>query len=68
VSIVEAFYPGSRGGLAIAKTLFGQGATSTEAYSGFGRLPYTVYQAVFVNETKMTQVSLSAPPGLTYRF
>lgn len=61
VAIIEALLPSSRGGEAIANGIFGK--------HGFGgRLPYTVYKAGFVNETKMSEMELTAGVGRTYRY
>jgi hypothetical protein len=61
VAIVEAFYPGPRGGEAIAQGLFG-------LHNRWGRLPYTVYPASFTSEADMSMHDLRVPPGRTYRY
>eukprot|EP00038_Savillea_parva_P000253 m.95117 g.95117 ORF g.95117 m.95117 type:complete len:954 (-) comp10088_c0_seq1:7-2868(-) len=61
VAIIEAFYPGLRGGEAIAQGIFG-------LHNKFGRLPYTIYPASFVNEADMSMHDLRHPPGRTYRY
>lgn len=55
--IVEAGYPGVRGGSAIAATLFG-----ANDHLG-GKLSYTAYPASYVNEIKMSEMELDVGPG-----
>lgn len=60
-AIIEAFYPGRRGGEVLYSAIFGQS-------SKFGRLPFTIYQSEFVNEQYMTSFDMTSPPGRTYRY
>ena len=48
----------TQGGVAISNGLFGKHAFG-------GRLPYTIYRASFVNETKMSQMDLTKDCGRT---
>merc|ERR1712070_1268752 len=61
VAIVEAFYPGPRGGEAMAQGLFG-------LHNRWGRMPYTIYPKDFEKEAEMTEHDIRAPPGRTYRY
>jgi beta-D-xylosidase 4 len=61
LAIMEAFYPGHFGGVAIANAIFGKS-------NRFGRLPFTIYPASFVNETLMSEHDLRADSGRTYRY
>eukprot|EP01060_Flectonema_neradi_P008820 TRINITY_DN1630_c0_g1_i6.p1 TRINITY_DN1630_c0_g1~~TRINITY_DN1630_c0_g1_i6.p1 ORF type:complete len:796 (+),score=128.86 TRINITY_DN1630_c0_g1_i6:31-2388(+) len=63
-AIVEAFYPGMFGSEAIATTLFGE-----NPYLG-GKMPYTVYPADYVNEIKMSDMSMNkkGTPGRSYKY
>eukprot|EP00760_Papus_ankaliazontas_P031037 PhM_4_TR5169/c3_g1_i1/m.79927 len=59
-------YPGQAGGQALADILFGAAAPS-------GRMPYTVYQADYVNQVSMFDMGMrpnttTGNPGRTYRF
>lgn len=60
VAIVEAFYPGMRGGQAIADVLFGH-------YNPSGRLPYTIHKKEFVDQISMADMSMTNATGRTYR-
>ena len=63
-SLIWAGYPGQAGGLAIANVVFGQ-------YNPAGRLPITFYPAAYVDQVKMTDMSMrpsSTNPGRTYKF
>ena len=62
--ILEAFYPGYWGGNAIATTLFGE-----NPYLG-GKMPYTVYPADYINEIKMSEMSMNkeGTPGRSYKY
>lgn len=59
-AIIDAFYPGSVGGPAIADALFGR-------YNPGGKLPYTVYDAGYVDAVNFTDFSV-ASLGRTYRY
>lgn len=61
VAIVEAFYPGMKGGEAIADVLFGE-------YNPSGRLPYTMHKKEFVDQIPMIDMSMTNYPGRTYRY
>jgi hypothetical protein len=65
-AIIEAGYPGSLGGEAIAKTIFGQ-----NDHLG-GKLPYTLYPADYVNEVAMSYMEMEpkagVSPGRSYRY
>jgi len=61
LAIVEAFYPGPRGGEALAQGLFGQ-------HNRWGRMPYTIYPTSFETEALMTEHDLRVEPGRTYRY
>ena len=61
LAVVEAFCPGKRGSAAIASSLFGE-------ENVWGRMPYAVYEAGWVNQTKMDQHDLAADVGRTYRY
>eukprot|EP00039_Didymoeca_costata_P017511 m.324676 g.324676 ORF g.324676 m.324676 type:complete len:878 (-) comp16544_c0_seq6:89-2722(-) len=61
MAIIEAFYPGPHGGVALAKSLFGDA-------NKFGRLPYTIYPSNFTSEALMSEHDLRVAPGRTYRY
>lgn len=61
---LEAFYPGLQGAAVIANALFAIGPHANR----FGRMPYTMYEAAFVNQTSMMEHELSAPPGRTHKY
>jgi len=61
VAILEAFYPGMKGGEAIADVLFGD-------YNPSGRLPYTMHKKDFVDRIPMSDMSMTHYPGRTYRY
>jgi len=60
-AIVEAFYPGYWGGVAIADVIFGD-------YNPGGKLPYTIYSKDFVNQVNFLSMNMTDPPGRTYRY
>jgi len=60
-AIVDAFYPGSMGGDAIARVLAGD-------VSPAGRLPNTIYPANFVNVRDIWEMGLREKGGITYRY
>jgi beta-glucosidase len=59
-AIIEAFYPGFEGGKAIARSLFGQ-------TNRFGRMPYTVYKADWVNSHN-NMSDMDVTHNRTYRY
>merc|ERR1719253_836024 len=61
VAFIEAFYPGPRGGEALAQGIFG-------LHNRWGRMPYTMYPASFDSEADMTEHDLRVSPGRTYRY
>ena len=61
VAILEAFYPGMRGGEAITDVLIGK-------YNPSGRLPYTIHKKDFVHQMAFLDMSMSNYPGRTYRY
>lgn len=61
MAIVEAFYPGTRGGEALAQGLFG-------LHNRWGRMPYTIYPKKFESEALMTEHDIRLAPGRTYRY
>ena len=63
-AILDAFYPGMRGGAAMADAVIG-------AFSPSGRTPVTWYAsdaALPANRGQMSPYSTATSPGLTYRF
>lgn len=60
-TVVSGLEGGEHGGTALADVLFGDINPS-------GVLPYTIYPANYVNLVKMTNMSMRAGPGRTYRF
>lgn len=61
LAIIEAFYPGPRGGEALAEGIFGE-------MNAWGRLPYTIYPRSFTEATPMSEHDLRVSPGRTYRY
>jgi beta-glucosidase len=61
LAIVEAFYPGKRGGEALAQGIMGK-------MNSWGRLPYTIYPSNFTKEAEMSMHDLRVAPGRTYRY
>ena len=61
LAIIEAFYPGVRGGEALAEGIFGD-------MNQWGRLPYTIYPHTFSDEAAMSMHDLRVAPGRTYRY
>jgi beta-glucosidase len=59
-AILEAWYPGQRGGDALADVLFGN-------YNPAGRLPVTFYKSV-TDLAPFTDYNMHAGPGRTYRY
>jgi len=59
-AVVQAFYPGARGGRAVASLLFGE-------YSPSGKLPVTFYKTG-EELPEMTDYSMRSGEGRTYRF
>lgn len=63
-AIIDAFYPGENGGIAIADVLFGD-------YNPGGKLPVTVFKKEYVDMVPLTNMSMRAGgsnPGRTYRY
>jgi len=58
-AIVEAFYGGESGAMALAAVLFGH-------YNPTGKLPVTMYPPHYMTDIPLTQMSVSAPPGRTH--
>jgi len=60
IAILDAFYPGPRGGDAVAATLFGD-------YNPGGRLPNTIFQSS-TNIPDITNYDMVTSPGFTYKW
>jgi len=60
-AIIETFYPGYWGGVAIADVIFGD-------YNPGGKLPVTYYAADFVTQSNFLDMSMTDSPGRTYRY
>jgi len=60
-AIIEAFYPGYWGGVAIADVVFGD-------YNPGGKLPVTYYASDFVTKSDFLDMSMTNAPGRTYRY
>jgi hypothetical protein len=60
-AVLEAWYPGMYGGPAIARTIFGL------ANPG-GKLPVTMYYANYTSQIKMSDMSMTAGVGRSYRY
>ena len=60
-AIVEAWNPGIRGGVAIAKALFG-------ATNRWGKLPVTMYDSSFSSLVGMLDMSMTSGLGRTYKY
>jgi beta-D-xylosidase 4 len=60
-AILDASYPGVYGAQAIGKALFGQ-------LNPGGKVTQTVYPANLTSQVLMSNMSLLAPPGRTYRY
>eukprot|EP01094_Clydonella_sp_ATCC50884_P017513 TRINITY_DN306_c0_g1_i1.p1 TRINITY_DN306_c0_g1~~TRINITY_DN306_c0_g1_i1.p1 ORF type:complete len:548 (-),score=171.57 TRINITY_DN306_c0_g1_i1:401-2044(-) len=63
-AVLEAFYPGERGGTAIADVLFGD-------YNPGGKLPYTIYPEAYVNKVSMFTMRMRSNdtyPGRSYKY
>ena len=61
LAIVEALLPGNTGASALANALWGH--TNT-----FGKLPFTMYPASFVDASDFADLSMSNPPGRSYKY
>jgi beta-glucosidase len=59
-AIIDAFYPGSLGGQAVAEVIFG-------AYNPGGRLPFTVVSNITA-QPSLADVDFVTAPGRTYRY
>ena len=60
IGIIDAFYPGALGGMAVADVLFGN-------YNPGGRMPVTTYASI--NEVPPSvDYNMTTPPGRTYRY
>eukprot|EP01047_Picozoa_sp_COSAG01_P048495 COSAG01_NODE_4730_length_4786_cov_12.836996_3_plen_436_part_00 len=62
-AIVDAFEGGQAAGTALARVLLG-----TSAVGPSGVMPYTVYPDNYTSTVSMTDMSMRAGPGRTYRF
>jgi len=60
-AIIETFYPGYWGGVAIADVIFGD-------YNPGGKLPVTYYASDFVTQSDFLDMSMTDSPGRTYRY
>jgi len=60
-AILEASYPGYQGGTAIANTIFGKNNPG-------GKLPVTYYPLDYVNEVNFESMSMTTPPGRSYKY
>jgi xylan 1,4-beta-xylosidase len=60
VAVVEAFYPGAQGGVAIAQALFG-------VANKWGKMPYTIYTPGWEDRHNFLEQDLSTT-GRTYRY
>jgi len=60
-AIIEAFYPGPRGGEALAQGIYG-------LHNRWGRMPYTIYPESFQEEASMLEHDLRVTPGRSYRY
>eukprot|EP00005_Dracoamoeba_jomungandri_P001204 CAMPEP_0174250708 /NCGR_PEP_ID=MMETSP0439-20130205/795_1 /TAXON_ID=0 /ORGANISM="Stereomyxa ramosa, Strain Chinc5" /LENGTH=619 /DNA_ID=CAMNT_0015330847 /DNA_START=27 /DNA_END=1882 /DNA_ORIENTATION=+ len=60
-AIIEAGFPGYQGGQALADVIFGN-------YNPGGKLPYTIYQADYVNQVDMLSMDMTKAPGRSYRY
>lgn len=61
VAMIEAFYPGMKGGKAVVDVLLGK-------YNPSGRLPYTIHKKEFTEQISMADMSMTDYPGRTYRY
>eukprot|EP00760_Papus_ankaliazontas_P030451 PhM_4_TR4835/c0_g1_i1/m.71676/K15920/XYL4; beta-D-xylosidase 4 len=60
-AIIEAFYPSVQGSAALSTALFGDA-------NRFGKLPYSIYAANYINEVDMNDMSMTNKAGRTYRY
>jgi len=60
-AIVEAFYPGYWGGVAISDVIFGD-------YNPGGKLPVTYYANSYINEIDFLNMNMTDAPGRSYRY
>jgi len=60
-AIVEAFYPGIKGGAALANALFG-------VDNRWGRLPVSIYCSSYTQQVEMLDMSFTSGVGRTYMY
>jgi len=60
IGVIDAFYPGPRGGDAVASAIFGD-------YNPGGRLPTTMYQSS-KDIPSLTNYDMTTSPGFTYKW
>lgn len=60
-AVIEAFYPGAEGGTALADAIFG-------VTNAWGKMPFTVYPASWVEHNSMLDHDVQHGMGRTYRY
>mmetsp|Transcript_18741 Transcript_18741/g.36126 ORF Transcript_18741/g.36126 Transcript_18741/m.36126 type:complete len:757 (+) Transcript_18741:2-2272(+) len=60
-AIIEAFFPGTHGGRALAASIFGD-------QNRWGKLPTTIYPLAYSAQVAMDDYSMSKAPGRTHRY
>lgn len=60
-AVIEAFYPGAMGGMAVSNALFG-------SVSPAGRLPYTIVESIADLPYDYYSMNMADAPGRTYRY
>eukprot|EP01052_Picozoa_sp_SAG31_P003185 SAG31_NODE_120_length_23892_cov_10.545623_14_plen_502_part_00 len=60
-AIVEAFYPSTRGGLALYQQLSG-------VTNSWGKLPVTIYPESYTSQIALNDFNMTTGPGRTYRY